>query len=202
MIIFRGLHRIMQSAPKTTVSLWFNLSKSSTFMQLTIKDRVILANQYQILAGLDERQSQYYLEKVKILTNGYSYLYDSLNINFCKEMTYNEGKFVVDILDLYELIEDVKRKTQYEKIINHPYGHFNGFCGNYESAHLGFCHFLVNDQNKFQVQKKYFSKNDGMNSHFPMVEKYKKMINFYSSIKKDTVFYELTVEQAVLILEA
>jgi uncharacterized protein YfbU (UPF0304 family) len=171
-------------------------------MQLTIKDRVILANQYQILASLDESESQYYLEKVKILTNGYSFLYDSLKINFCEEMTYDEGKFVLDILALYELIEDVKRKTQYEKIINHPYGYFNGFCGNYETAYMAFCQFLVNDQNKFKVQKKYFSKNDGMNSHVPMIEKYKKMINVYSSISNNALYCELTFEQALSILEA
>jgi uncharacterized protein YfbU (UPF0304 family) len=179
-----------------------NFSKARIFMQLTIKDRVMLANQYQILARLDESESEHYLEKVKILTNGYSYLYDSLKINFCQEMTYDEGKFVFDILALYELIEDVKRKTQHEKIINHRYGYFNGFCGNYETAYMSLCNFFVNVQNKFPTQKKYFSKNDGMNSHLPMIEKYKKMIDIYSSIRNDALFYELTVEQTLSILEA
>lgn len=171
-------------------------------MELTIKERVILANQYEILAGLNKSESEYYLEKVKILTNGYSYLYDTLHTNFCDEMTNEDGKFVFKILSLYGQIEDVKQKTKSEKIINHAYGFFPGFCGNYETAHMAFCQFIVNDQNKFQEQKQYFSKNDGMNSHVPLIEKYQRMLNVYALIKSDVVSYELTVEQALLILEA
>jgi uncharacterized protein len=170
-------------------------------MTLDKKDRLLLINQYKILAALDKNEESYYLELIEILQNGYSIFYSMIDQWVSEDMPEEECRFVLEVLDLYRAIEDVKRSTKDNRLINHTYGIFRGFDGNNESEYLGFCRFLVDNQGKFQEQKQYIQKNDGMNSHMPMVSKYRRML-----AKKNTLVapesWRLTLEHALLVLDA
>ncbi|MBI6636170.1 YfbU family protein, partial [Pseudomonas paralactis] len=48
-------------------------------IQLTKKDRLILINQYKILASLDKDDESHYLELIQILENGYSIFYPMID---------------------------------------------------------------------------------------------------------------------------
>lgn len=167
-------------------------------MELSKKDRLLLINQYRILASLEKDEASHYNELIQILENGYSIFYSMIDTMIDEGMSEEKSKFVLDILDLYRAIEDVKRKSQSDVIENHPYSYFMGFDGNNETELMAFSRFLVQVQGKFREQEKYLRKNDNMNSHMPMFKKYSRMLT--ESRKHD--IWRMNIDTVVKILEA
>jgi uncharacterized protein len=168
-------------------------------MNLTKKERVLLINQYRILAELDKSEAAHYLELIEILQGGYEIFYSKLDEWISDDMPRAEGRFVLDILDLYRAVEDVKRSTKDSRLTAHRYSFFRGFDGNDETEYMAFCRFLIEKQGKFQEQQQYLLKNDNLNSHQPMIEKYKRMLAAAASIPD---VWQMSAEQALQILEA
>ena len=48
-------------------------------MKLQKKDRLLLINQYKILAALDKGEESHYLELIEILERGYSIFYSMID---------------------------------------------------------------------------------------------------------------------------
>jgi uncharacterized protein YfbU (UPF0304 family) len=166
---------------------------------LTKKDRLILINQYRILAELNKAEESRYLELIDILECGYEVFYSMVDEWISEDMPESEGRFVLDVLNLYRAIEDVKRSSRDPLLINHHMSIFPGFDGNNESEYLGFCRFLLEKQGKFQEQQQYLAKNDGMNSHMPMIDKYRRMLKAAGDIG---IVRRLSPEDVIAILEA
>lgn len=163
------------------------------------KDRIILINQYKILAALDTDERSHYKELIDILENGYSIFYNMIDQWVADDMPSEDGRFVLDILDLYRAIEDIKRSTKDTQITSHRYSYFLGFDGNNETEHMAFCRFLIETQGKFQEQKSYLLKNDNLNSHMPMIPKYLRMLQ---KRKELNIEFSLTPEEAIQIMNA
>lgn len=163
------------------------------------KDRIILINQYKILAALDTDDRSHYKELIDILENGYSVFYNMIDQWVSDDMPSEDGRFVLDVLDLYRAIEDLKRSTKDAHITSHRYSYFRGFDGNNETEHMGFCRFLIETQGKFQEQKPYLLKNDNLNSHMPMIPKYSRMLQKRKELNID---FSLTSEEAIQIMDA
>lgn len=145
-------------------------------MEITKRDRLILINQYRILASLNKAEADHYEELISILENGYSIFYSQLDEWISDDVPEEEGRFVLEVLDLYRAIEDAKRATKDSRLLAHHYAYFRGFDGNNETDHMSFCRFLIEKQGKFQEQKQYLLRNDNLNSHMPMTEKYRRML--------------------------
>lgn len=167
-------------------------------MDLSKKDRLLLINQYRILAALEKDDASHYNELIKILENGYSIFYSMVDEWISEDMSEREGRFVLEILDLYRAVEDVKRKSKSKKLEDHNYSFFMGFDGNNETKYMAFSRFLVQEQGKFREQEKYLRKNDNMNSHMPMIPKYQRMLD--ESGKYD--IWNMDVEAVLSILNA
>lgn len=167
-------------------------------MELSKKDRLLLINQYRILAALNESDASHYNELIQILERGYTIFYSMIDEWVSDDMPEDEGKFVLDVLDLYRAIEDVKRSTKDETLEKHHYSHFVGFDGNHETQYMGFSRFLLQEQGKFSEQEKYLRINDNMNSHMPMIEKYKNMLQK----SKEIDIWNMNVSEALSILDA
>ena len=168
-------------------------------MGLTKKDRLLLINQYKILACLNKEEESHYLELIEILERGYAIFYSSMDEWVSEDMPEEDGRFVLDILDLYRAIEDVKRATKDEKLSKHPYSFFRGFDGNNETQQMGFCRFVIEIQGKFQEQKPYMLRNDNLNSHMQMVGKYSRMLE---AAERVPTIWKMSAEQELGILEA
>jgi len=168
-------------------------------MELSKKDRVFLINQYSILAALNNDEASHYNELITILENGYEIYYSMVDQWISSDMPSEDGKFVINILDLYRAIENLKRKAKSEELENHHYSFFIGFDGNNETEYMSFARFLVEDQGKFREQEPYLRKNDNMNSHAPMIDTYKRMLDKANEIES---IWEMSIEEAIEILEA
>jgi len=168
-------------------------------MELTKKDRILLINQYRILAGLYKDDETHYEELIGILENGYEIFYSKIDEWISEDMPLVEGRLVLDILDVYRAIEDIKRSTKNQDLTEHHYSIFRGFDGNNESKYMGFCRFLIEKQGKFREQEQYLLRNDNFNSHMPMIAKYQRMVSVANEIPN---MWNMTVEDALRILNA
>jgi uncharacterized protein YfbU (UPF0304 family) len=112
-------------------------------------------------------------------------------------MPKQDADLVVDILNLYQIIEHVKTTTRDERLIKDYYGLFRGFDGDHEIDCMSLARFLIEKQKKFQEQATYLTKNDNLNSHSPMMGKYSKML---AEAKKYPSIASLTPDEILLIL--
>jgi uncharacterized protein YfbU (UPF0304 family) len=152
-------------------------------MELTKKDRVILINQYEILKRLDTDWSDRYDELIDILESGYEIFYHQVHERVSDDMSTDECKLVLDVLNIYRAIENYKNEHPDDnEISNHLYANFPGFDGNSETIYMAFTQFLIERQDKFAEQAKYKDKTGNFNSHSPMLDKYKAMITKWKSI--------------------
>ncbi|TWC72022.1 YfbU family protein [Herbaspirillum sp. SJZ099] len=111
-------------------------------------------------------------------------------------------RFVVDVLDMWDLIEArVEKLTPEEseklKAANHGYlPKFIGFDGNNEAELISIAHFLVKKMERFSR----FMKHD-FNSHMPVAGRYRRMVNAFEPIRQTLGFgRDLSVEQIIAIL--
>ena len=168
-------------------------------MEITKRDRLILINQYRILASLNKNEADHYEELISILENGYAIFYSQLDEWISDEMPEDEGRFVLEVLDLYRAIEDVKRASKDNRLLAHRYSFFRGFDGNNETDHMSFCRFLIEKQGKYQEQKQYLLKNDNLNSHMPMIEKYSRMLDEAKSLPDK---WSMNADEALRVMDA
>ena len=168
-------------------------------MEISKKDRVILINQYRILSALNKDAEDHYNELIGILENGYEIFYSMIDEWILDDMPIDNGKFVLNILDLYRAIEDLKRSSKNQDLHKHHHSYFAGFDGNNETQYMGFARFLIEKQGKFSEQRQYLRKNDNLNSHVPMRGKYKRMLEKANSIEN---IWKMSVEDALKILDA
>ncbi len=170
-------------------------------MGLSKKERLILINQYQILKKLYPENLSYFDEIIEILEEGYEIFYDSLFNSIFDEMPIDKSRIVLDILDIYRIIEDYKEKnSKDDDVIKNSWSFFNGFDGNNESEYLGFTRFLIEKQHKFTEQLKYKKDTDSFNSHKRItLSKYKSMIEKWDELGRK---YSLNRDEILEILNA
>ncbi|MGZ6347230.1 MAG: YfbU family protein [Anaerolineales bacterium] len=145
-------------------------------MEFTKFERIQLINQYEILKIINPGEKENYEELFEILFNGYSVLYDEIEGYISEDMPVDEGVFVLDIVSLYRDIEGFKAHNESKAIKDHPYGNFSGFDGNNEGNYYRMAKFLIDKQRRFCEQEQYREKNNGFNSHWPMLSQYRNMI--------------------------
>ena len=114
-------------------------------------------------------------------------------------------RFVADVLDMWRFIElaygklSKKDKDRIEKEAE-PFGKnvkFPGFDGNYETPHLGIAIFLVEKMDRFSEFK-----GRELNSHFPTLDSYRRMLAVFKSMRSGLVGAKLDATQLIWILKA
>lgn len=169
-------------------------------MKLTKKDRIILINQYKILAALNPNEASRYEELVEILENGFEVFYSLIDEWIADEMSAGDGEFVLEILDFYRLVEDYKYKNPEDTdITSHAFSTFKGFDGNHETEQMFFVRFLLTTQGRFTEQEQYKMKTDNFNSYMPMIDHYKRIVQKWNETGRE---YEPTKERILEILNA
>lgn len=145
--------------------------------------RASLITQLQILKAVDPNSASDYDERIEILQSGYTIFYNQAIGVTGDEMPEDRCRFVLDVLDMYRMIEDYKANNPSDQTVSgHLRGHFCGFDGNNEVSYLRFASFLIDTQRKYQEQKAYMARNDQMNSHMPMVSTYRKMLSAWKAL--------------------
>ena len=157
--------------------------------------RYELINQLLILEKLYPEEADYYARNRKALENGYELHYSWLTENISDGLSEEECKEVLDILDMYRSITfSWQRLHEGEELPEKL--KFRGFDGNNETALMSYVQYFVIDLERFD-ELTYGKEHPYFNSHFPMLDKYRRMLSVWK--KYD---FDLTEEQIASVMEA
>lgn len=145
-------------------------------MDLNEKDRLIISNQLKILERLYPEEAAYYAQHRKAVEHGYRLHYAWLIEHFYEEMTEEECREVLSVLDMYRAITLSFQKLEDKTGIDEPQVRFRGFDGNNEGKQFSYAQYFIVDLGRFD-ELKYDSKYPDFNSHMPMLGKYRRMLS-------------------------
>lgn len=144
-------------------------------MELSLEQKLILANQYEILKRVDPAQEQHYGLLLTCLYEGYYQDFENLIPHFDQPLKEEVRKEVRDILEMFRALYP----PQYHAAKITPPAIFAGFDGNEESAHYSYARFLLEERDLWRE-----SKTGDYNTHSNVLADYRKMLEEWE-ISKD-----------------
>jgi uncharacterized protein len=164
-------------------------------LNLTDAERLILANQYEIMSLLHEDKS--YLQLSKQLRDGHAWLYRQSFQHLAPVLPDEDAKFVLRILSIYDQLFHSFQKLDDKSGLTEEDVRFPGFDGNdsYESRLLGFAEALAEDRRYPDI----LSVQRGANSHCQAVPGYKQVIERWRAMGAPRDF-NLSKEQIQTLL--
>lgn len=166
--------------------------------KLTRLERLFLINQFKILEALYPSDIDYYENNRKALEEGFELHYDDCFSVLSEDiLTEDDCKEVLDILNMYRAIT-FSYKDYYN--IEDSNLTFRGFDLNDKDEYkkADYARYFINDLDRFDELKNGHKYID-CNSHYPMMNKYRRMLEVWKN--KDEKF-ELTKEDIENILSA
>lgn len=163
-------------------------------IQLTDAERVILANQYDILGHLDKSNQSDYALTAAALRDGHAYIYNQRFDWVSPVMDQEKEEFVLAILGLYSDLNNSLRHFGAGAGITAEDVAFPGFDGNNESDLYAFSCALAKSRRYNDLLGE-----DGKNSHSPTVDIYQRMLDRSIEV---SAHYPLNFDQARQILDA
>ena len=161
-------------------------------IELTDKERLFLANQHEILGHLNKDNSDYHFKLAEQLRDGHEWLYSQSFDNFSENLPDDAAELFLNILQIYEMIQDTYDGLSDKSLISEHQIKFPGFDGNNETEFMGFVDALEKDNRFVDVIQ-----TGNRNSHSPKVHVYERMIAKWQAFGKP---YNLTTEQLIEIL--
>lgn len=148
-------------------------------------ERLSLVNQFELmlLQTDDEYQKEELENKIEVLKEGYTGLYDEVIFSgLYPNNNEDTTKTVHDILTLYDnlqksyenLSDDDKQQINFDDLI------FLGFDGNEENDYYNQCKFII----KKLHQYKYLKHSEDLNTHGNTLTHYKRELEIYNQIVK------------------
>ena len=150
-------------------------------MKFTDTERVILANQYEILGKLGDEQA--YLDLAENLRDGHEWIYNQ-KIFVSPIFTEEQSDFVVSILELYDVIQNSFDALSDKGSLTADRVKFPGFDGNNEGEYMRFFSALVENDQFAHVKA-------NKNSHMQKVSTYKNMLDKWESLGRG---YKLSLD--------
>ncbi len=143
-------------------------------MNLSRTERLILANQYQILEQIGpEGEREAFARFREALEHGYEMEYDTIAQNvYEKGLTTDECREVVDALQVYDMLQisHAALSAADKAGINDHDIRFHGFDGNNETLFMAYAEYFCADDRFTDVVE-----SGEMNSHYPARGRYRAM---------------------------
>lgn len=178
-------------------------AEGETQLPLTIKERLSLVLQLRTLAAVesDAHNKKHLDTQIDALTSGYEFHYADLICHFDNGLSNRACKEVLDILDMYsELLWGFEALTDKAGIEKSDV-EFPGFDGNYETRYLCYANYFLFDLDRYQSMHQHV-KAHRCNSHCPMLEIYKRMLDVFLPIRRQSSSQRLSAQSIKAILAA
>lgn len=152
---------------------------------MTLTERRILANQYRILALLDNEQSEDYSAKAEALERGYETHFD--DEWFTKDedvLPADQCQEVLSVLSMYDDLFVSFGKLTDKSGIEPQDVVFRGFDGNDETKHMAYAKFFCetfDGGRRFQTLRA--APGFEFNSHTPSLSRYRAMLPVYRAAR-------------------
>lgn len=164
-------------------------------MSLSKTERLILANQYRILALLEPDQKEDHEAVRDALQSGYVSAYEQLFDHIYDDFTREQCSFVVDVLSVFDALQNSYAGLKDKSGIDENRLAFPGFSGNEETIHMAYCRYVMESEGRFDYLKKF---GKDCNSHMPMIPTYRRMVAKHAELGERQ---QLTKSEIQSILE-
>lgn len=166
-------------------------------MELTPKERLFLVNQYRILEALYPDEAEDFRNRAEAARRGYEAWYGDDWID--PDPTSNaEVRETGDIMTMNTVMQATVNRLGDECEIDLQDVRFPGFSGN-DEGHFGYATYLVDHLGRFSHLE---LGDDGLNSHFPMLDQYRPQLEVWYRIREDRQPREFTEADVRAILDA
>ncbi len=132
------------------------------------------------------------------MENGYKLHYEDIVENFLEEMSADECREVIDILDMYRALKSSYKCLPNKAGISEEEIHFDGFDGNDEPNQYLYTTFFILDLDRFS-ELKYGQDHPDFNSHGWRLNRYRSMLKVWNSMEDN---HNLSANKIREILDA
>ncbi|MFC0309462.1 YfbU family protein [Gallibacterium trehalosifermentans] len=164
-------------------------------MEMTSTQRLILANQYELMALLNPEQAAYYRRLKTIVQSGFAKELQELDKGF-SYLTEAECKMVRDTLEMYHALQVSYNNLQDPSAVSAHQIKFVGYCAVREKKYCQYVKFLRETEKLYTDVVFYTEDSD---AQVCMAEKYQKMLAMWRACPHE---YHLSVEEIRKILNA
>lgn len=167
-------------------------------MDISKKERLAFIYQLRILEALYPEEADYYANHRTALEKGFMLHYDWMFENLYDELSEDECREVIDILDMYRAITfGLNKLKDDDELHNHHLAKFSGFDGNNESRQMAYTRYFIVDLDRFSELK--HSDYPNFNSHCPMLDTYRRMLQKWKPLSNK---FELSRNEITTVLGA
>jgi len=157
---------------------------------------LILSNQLKILERLYPEEADAYANQRKAVEEGYSFHYPSLMDHIYNEMTVEECREVLDILQMFSTIkisfEDLDDKSD----IKENRIRFAGFDGNNETRQMIYARYFIVDLERYDELRSGSQYSD-YNSHSPSIDRYRRMLKVWEEYPNQYALNNVILEKTI-----
>ncbi len=162
-------------------------------MQVSDVERIILANQYKILARLYPDSAKKYTQFKKIVEGGFETEYPRLRAGFADDSDPESCQEVANILEMFRALDIASKSLGDLSDLKTHRMKFQGFDGHHEGPQLDYVRHVMK-QGRWEE-----SNREDLDSHRLMLPRYRRMLERWQSCPEP---WELTKEDVAYIVAA
>lgn len=153
-------------------------------IELTPVERLILANQYRILAKLYPSDTDEYEQSAEVLEHGYALEYSEIFQGIDSEVDAAICKEVLLILDLHRALHQGFEASTDQIEVSRSDIAFKGFDGNNETEQLSFANYFITRKDRYvELQT-----TEDFNSHWETLPRYRAMVREWQTLPTEKRF--------------
>lgn len=146
-------------------------------MEMTSTQRLILANQYKLMALLDSNNAKHYQRLEAIVKGGFALELKALDKEF-SDLSESECHAVLNTLEMYHALQVSYNNLSDKSELTPHRLKFAGYCAVNEKKYLNYLRFITSVENKYQ---EFMQCEHGCDSQVRMWDKYQRMLNVWQA---------------------
>ncbi|MGL4858958.1 MAG: YfbU family protein [Enterobacteriaceae bacterium] len=162
-------------------------------MEMTNAQRLILSNQYKIMALLDPDNSERYSRCQTIIERGFELQLRELDRDF-GALSAESCQMIITIMEMYHALQVSFHNLEDRGDLDKRRLSFHGFDAVTEAGYLSYVRFLVNTEGRYQDLD---SGSHGFNSQHRMWDKYQRMLAIWQACPRQYHLCAVEIEQII-----
>ena len=164
-------------------------------MEMTSTQRLILINQYELMALLDKENADKYRRYQNIIKGGYRLNLKELHKEF-SELSEDECKTVINTLEMYQALQVSYNNLHHKEDMTPHRLKFLGYCAIREKKYLNYLGFIAENDKKY---RDLIQCPNGCDAQTPMWDKYIKMLDVWHKCPRQ---FHLSLAEIKQVLNA
>lgn len=162
-------------------------------MEMTHAQRLILSNQYKIMAMLEPENAERYRRLQTIIEQGFGLQLRELDREF-GELTEESCRQIIDVMEMHHALQVSWSNLKDQEGIDRRRLEFLGFDAATEARYLSYVRFMVNTEGRYTD---FDSGTHGFNAQVKMWDKYQRMLAVWKSCPRQYHLSSVEINQII-----